>query len=148
MSNRIVRALPCLPVAAALVVGGCASGSGSPAPSGTSASSPAIRAATQQQLRADLRIVTSAAARGRLADARAALTTLNADLAAAGAAGSITSARLAQIRAAANSVDAELVRLTTPTTPPTTKTVTVAPPTPKHHHGKGGGGDDGGGRGD
>lgn len=129
----------------ALTVAGCSGGSlGGPASNSTAA--PAIQPAAQQQLRTDVHSVSAAAARGDLAGARAALTTLKTDLAAASAAGSITATRFAQIRQAADAVDAELALRTTP--PPSRTTVTVAPPAPhggdkgkkgkKSDHGDGG----------
>lgn len=124
---RHYRAIAASLLIAALLGTGC-SASSSPeirSSSGTTSSS-AIRPAAQDQLRADLQAVTSAAAEGRLPDAQAALATLKIDLAAANAAGSITPNRFVEIRNAADAVDAELAQETAP--PPSTTTVTVPLP--------------------
>lgn len=112
----------------------------------------AMDQAVQAQLRQDLRALASAAAAHSTPSAQAALAALNADAAAAHAAGKLSDTRLAQIRAAAVSVQADL---TPPSAPMPRATISVTPASSSpparatpggKHKGKGkGDGDAGGG---
>jgi cell division septation protein DedD len=113
---------------------GCGSGA-PPSPAGMSAD-------VQAQLRNDLRILATAAAAHNVPAAQAALAAMNADTAAAHAAGKLSASKLAQIRAAAAAV---AVDLTSATPSPTRTTPATPTPTPTRTHDKGGG--DGGGKG-
>jgi tRNA A-37 threonylcarbamoyl transferase component Bud32 len=114
----------------------------------------AMDAATVTQLRDDVRALAQAAAARNYGAATAALTILNTDLAAAHAAGNLSSAKLAQIRTAIAAVQADLVLAARPTSKapsvapvastsaaqPTIRPVDRAAPSPKHTskgHGKG-----------
>jgi hypothetical protein len=106
------------------------------------------------QLRDDVRALAQAAAARNYGAATAALTILNTDLAAAHAAGNLSSAKLAQIRTAIAAVQADLVLAARPTSKapsvapvastsaaqPTIRPVDRATPSPKHKskgHGEG-----------
>jgi tRNA A-37 threonylcarbamoyl transferase component Bud32 len=109
---------------------------------------PSIDSATTTQLRNDVRALAQAAENKNYAAATAALAILNTDLAAAHAAGNLSAAKLAEIRAAIAPVQADLLLAARPTskappanpvastshtsTHPTTKPVVRATPTPKH----------------
>lgn len=106
-----------------------------------------IAAATRIQLRHDTQALASAAAAHNLTAAHNALSTLNTDLAAAQAAGDLTDAKLAQIRAAALAVQSDLAALepTPRVTVSITSTSTPTAPGPsKSKHGHGGGDGHGG----
>jgi len=98
-------------------------GCGSSAPPATS-----IDAAAQTQLRQDLHAVAKAIAGHHRARARAALAKLNADTAAAHAAGRVSDTRFADIQAAATSLATDLERHAH--TPAPTVTVTTSAPVP------------------
>lgn len=115
-----------------LALTGCGGGP-PPSPAG-------MNADVQAQLRNDLRILATAAAAHNVPAAQAALAALNADTAAAHAAGKLSASKLAQIRAPAAAVAVDL----TTATPSPTRTTTPTP-TPTRTHDKGGG--DGGGHG-
>lgn len=102
-----------------VVLAGCGS-SGPPATS--------IDAAAQTHLRQDLHTVAKAIAGHHRARARAALAKLNADTAAAHAAGRVSDAKFADIQAAATSLATDLERR--PHTPAPTVTVTTSAPAP------------------
>jgi hypothetical protein len=115
------------------------------------AASTSIDASTQARLRNDVRVVATALAGHNLNRARAALTALTADTAAAHAAGKLSNERLARIRDAVAALSADLDRLTHTPTPTVTVTTTSTPPPPApqpnetgHGSGKGNGGKKGG----
>jgi hypothetical protein len=110
-------------------------------------------AATTSQLRQDMQTLAAAAAARNYPAALSALAALNADAAAAQGTGKLSDIQLAQIRAAAAKVQADLTTATAqPTTAPATpqQTGTGHPPTvprpgkSKHKGGEGNGGGDGG----
>ena len=114
---------------------------------GTQPAKSAMDPNVQTQLRRDIHLLAAAAAAHDTGGAQAALAALDADTAAAHTAGKLSDAQLAQIRAAAAAVQADL-------TPAPQVTVSVTPTpaaTPKSSNtkdnGKGGGGDGGGGGG-
>jgi len=117
---------------AALMLSACASNIGAGG----------IDAATKAQLQQDVQTLTQAAQDRQYSGAQTALSTLNADLTAAHAAGKVTDAKLSQIRASAVKVLADLAAATA--TPPTV-TVPASPsarpspeqPKPGHGHGNG-----------
>jgi hypothetical protein len=127
-----LRVVPAAAVAVAVALSGC----------GTGASQDSIDAATKSLLQRDLRTLSQAAARRDYAAAGAALSAMNADLAAARTAGKLTDPKLAQIRAAAVKVQADLAASTprASLTPPSSPTSTES-----KGHGKGNGSDHGGG---
>jgi hypothetical protein len=107
-----------------------------------------IDAATKAQLQQDVQTLTQAAQHRQYSGAQTALSTLNADLAAAYAAGKVTDAKLNQIRASAVKVFADLaaVPTTTPTvTVPASPSARPSPDQPKPGHGNGNGNDHHGG---
>lgn len=118
---------------AALMLSACAS---------NSIGAGGIDAATKAQLQGDVQTLTQAAQDRQYSGAQTALSTLNADLTAAHAAGKVTDAKLSQIRASAVKVLADLAAATA--TPPTV-TVPASPsarpspeqPKPGHGHGNG-----------
>lgn len=118
---------------AALMLSACAS---------NSIGAGGIDAATKAQLQQDVQTLTQAAQDRQYSGAQTALSTLNADLTAAHAAGKVTDAKLSQIRASAVKVLADLAAATA--TPPTV-TVPASPsarpspeqPKPGHGHGNG-----------
>ena len=99
-----------------------------------------IDAATKAQLQGDVQTLTQAAQDRQYSGAQTALSTLNADLTAAHAAGKVTDAKLSQIRASAVKVLADLAAATA--TPPTvavpaTRLARPSPEQPKPGHGNG-----------
>jgi hypothetical protein len=99
---------------AALMLSACASNIGAGG----------IDSATKAQLQGDVQTLTQAAQHRQYSGAQRALSTLNADLTAAHAAGKVTDAKLRQIRASALKVLADVVAATA--TPPTVA-VTATP---------------------
>ena len=123
---------------AALMLSACASNIGAGG----------IDAATKAQLQGDVQTLTQAAQDRQYSGAQTALSTLNADLTAAHAAGKVTDAKLSQIRASAVKVLADLAAATA--TPPTvavpaTRLARPSPEQPKPGHGHGNGNDHQGG---
>jgi len=107
-----------------------------------------IDAATKAQFQGDVQTLTQAAQDRQYSGAQTALSTLNADLTAAHAAGKVTDAKLSQIRASAVKVLADLAAATA--TPPTvavpaTPFASPSPEQPKPGHGHGNGNDHQGG---
>lgn len=100
-------------VAAVGLLAGCGDGT----------DSPTVDPGVQAQLRQDVRSLAEALAAAHLTRARSALIALNADTAAAYAAGKLDRAHLARIRAAAATLSQDLQRLSNTPAP----TVTVAP---------------------
>jgi hypothetical protein len=124
---------------AALMLSACAS---------NSIGAGGIDAATKAQLQQDVQTLTQAAQHRQYSGAQTALSTLNADLTAAHAAGKVTDAKLSQIRASAVKVFADLaaVPTTTPTvTVPASPSARPSPDQPKPGHGNGNGNDHHGG---
>jgi hypothetical protein len=124
---------------AALMLSACAS---------NSIGAGGIDAATKAQLQQDVQTLTQAAQHRQYSGAQTALSTLNADLTAAHAAGKVTDAKLNQIRASAVKVFADLaaVPTTTPTvTVPASPSARPSPDQPKPGHGNGNGNDHHGG---
>lgn len=99
-----------------------------------------IDATTKALLQRDVQTLTRAAAKGDYAAARAATSTLTANLAAAQAAGKITDTKLAQIRASVLKIQTTLSAVPTPTPPPAR---TTPPSKPTTHSGDGQNGDGG-----
>ena len=123
---------------AALMLSACASNIGAGG----------IDAATKAQFQGDVQTLTQAAQDRQYSGAQTALSTLNADLTAAHAAGKVTDAKLSQIRASAVKVLADLAAATA--TPPTvavpaTPFASPSPEQPKPGHGHGNGNDHQGG---
>ena len=105
-----------------------------------------IDAATKAQLQRDVQTLTQAAQHRQYPGAETALSTLNADLAAAHATGKVTDAKLNQIRAAAVKVVADLATVSaTPPTVPVAATPSASPVQSKPGHDKGMGNDRHGG---
>jgi hypothetical protein len=136
--------------AAAALVGAMLLGS---ACGGRTTASAAIDTAVQQQLRLDLLRLASAAAAHDSGAARAALETFNADTALAHAAGKVTDAKLAELRAAAGSVQTDLASasagaVAAPSRSATSPASGTGPaPEPAKTHGKGNGNGNGDGKG-
>ena len=102
-----------------------------------------IDATTKTLLQHDVQTLTSAAAKGDYAAARAATSTITADLAAAAAAGKITDTKLAQIRASVLKVQTTLSATHTPTpTPPPSRTTPPSTRTTQPGDGQNGDGGD------
>jgi hypothetical protein len=105
-----------------------------------------IDSTVQTQLRRDIATLAAAAAAHNTAAAQAALTALDSDAAAAHTAGKLSDAKLAQIRAAEATLQADLAS-SSPTTPaPITPSITASPtPTDGKSKGKGNGNGNGDG---
>jgi membrane-bound lytic murein transglycosylase B len=120
----------CVPL---ILVTACSSGA---------AKESSIDSTAQTQLRRDLATLAAAVAAHNTAAAQAALTALDSDAAAAHAAGKVSDAKLAQIRVAESTLQADLAS-SSPTPAPTTRSITASP-TPSNGKDKGNGKGDGG----
>jgi hypothetical protein len=130
--RRLIRAT--VAAAVALALAGC----------GASSPSSSTAATARSLLRDDVLALSRAAAARDATAAATALDNLDADLAAVRAGGQLSPTQVAQIRAAADAVRADLATLATPT-PTATPTSTPKPTKTKHHgnddpKGKGAGG--------
>jgi hypothetical protein len=130
--SRLIRST--VAAAIALALAGC----------GASSPSSSTAATARSLLRDDVLALSRAAAARDATAAATALDNLDADLAAVRAGGQLSPTQVAQIRAAADAVRADLATLATPT-PTATPTSTPKPTKTKHHgnddpKGKGAGG--------